>query len=233
VPRERVERLRDAAVVRYPPSRFATLEAKRAHALPFLRALPGPARVYGSVARGDVREGSDVDIDVPFGTTSFAVEVAISRVGGSAVRRSVVQATPNAVVKALWDFGPVTVSLPLTRPSPVEAGFGAFAGSVTREDVEAGRRVPGVDKRLMLIEPLPEGHRESSVANRVEECARLLRVDGEVVRARVRVLERRARKGRTGVFLSQTLRDDETPESALDRLSASNAAVRRAAGGRP
>lgn len=231
--RERVERNRDPRVVRYTAERFRLLEAKRALALPFLRALPPGARLYGSVARGDVRPSSDIDISVPHGATSFAVEVPLARAGRTPNRRAVVQATPNAVVKALWEFGEVTVSLPLTRPAPTEAGFAGFAGAATAHDLESGRRVPGVDKRLMLIEPVPEGHRERSVADRVEECARLLQVDADVVRARVRVLDRRARFGRTGVFLSKDIGDDETPESALARISASNAAVRRAVGGRP
>ncbi len=233
MPREPIVRHRDGKLVRYPPERFELLAAKRALSVPFLRALPGDSRLYGSLARGDVRPGSDVDIAVPFGTNSFAVEMALSRAGKSATQRLLVQATPNAVIKALWDFGQVTVSLPLTRPSPVEEGFAGFAGAVSLPQVEASVRVPGIDKRLMLIGPAPEGHLEQSVDDRTDECARLLGIDPQVILARVRVLRRRSRTGRTGVFLTRVIGDDDTPESALARVTASSPAVRRAVGGRP
>ncbi|HEX9709529.1 MAG TPA: nucleotidyltransferase [Candidatus Thermoplasmatota archaeon] len=231
--RERVVAQRDPEVVRYRPERFETLERKRARAAPFLHAAPPGSVVYGSVARGDVRERSDVDIEVPFGATSFAVEVALAGLPEGAHAVVLTQATPNSVVKAAWDYGDVTVTLPLTRPSGVEVGFTRFAGAMGATDLSRGRRVPGVDKRLMLIEPLPEGHRESSVADRVRECARLLALDEDVLQARIRVLGRRARTGRTGIFLTRAVNDGESPEQALARVSASNPAVRRAVGGRP
>src|SRR5690349_9453637 len=109
---------RDPTPVRYAPERFRLLEAKRARALPFLQALPVGGRLFGSVARGDVHPASDVDIDLPFGPASFQLEVALETVGDPCLGRRLVQATPNSVVKALWDFGEVTVALPLTRPTP-------------------------------------------------------------------------------------------------------------------
>jgi predicted nucleotidyltransferase len=223
---------RDPTAVRYLPARFELLKEKRARAVPFLRVLPQGTRVFGSVARGDVREASDIDLEVPHGTPSFALEVALSHVEAPRLGRKLVQATPSSVVKALWDYGEVTVSAALTPPTPLEEGFARFGGALDLAGVEASTRVPGVDKRLLLIEPTPEGHIESSVADRVGEAARKLGVPRDVVEGRIRVLRRRAASGRTGVYMTRTLDDSESPEEALASLSAADPAVRRVAAAR-
>jgi predicted nucleotidyltransferase len=193
--------------------------------------LPPGTKLFGSVARGDVREASDIDLEVPHGAGSFAVEVALARVDETWNDRRLVQATPNAVVKALWDLGEVTVALPLTRPSPLEEAFARFGGALDAAGLRREERVPGIDKRLLLIEPTKAGHRESSVADRVEAAAKILHIDADVVRGRLRVLKRRATAGRTGVYLSRAVGEDESLEEALDALKDADPAVRRAASG--
>jgi predicted nucleotidyltransferase len=145
--------------------------------------------------------------------------------------RLLVQATPNSVVKALWDFGEVHVALPLTPPTPLEEGFVRFGGAVDLAGLRSGTRVPGVDKRLLLIDPTPEGHIESSVADRVGEAARKLEVGRDVIDGRIRVLRRRSASGRTGVYLTRSLDDGEGPEEALAALKDADPAVRRVASG--
>lgn len=229
--RERIVTHRDPTNVRYARERFALLAAKRGRSRPFLDALPEGSLLFGSLARGDVREASDIDIEVPEGVLSFTVEVALSKLDDPWVGRTLVAATPNAVVKALWQFGEVTVSLPLTPPSPLEEAFARFGGAIDRRGVADGLRVPGVDKRLLLIEPTADGHLEQSVCDRVLETARVLGVDADVVRGRVRVLRRRSKTGRTGVYLTEPLDDGESPEEALERLKDGDPAVRRSASG--
>lgn len=229
--RERTVVHRDPTRVRYSPERFKLLAEKRGRARPFLESLPAGTRLFGSLARGDVRAASDIDLEVPFGVASFVIEVALARREDPWHERRLVQATPNSVVKALWDFGEAAVALPVTRPTALEEGFARFGGCVDLEGVAAGRRVPGVDKRLVLIQPTEEGHLEMSVADRVEEAARLLGVDADVIRGRVRVLRRRSQAGRTGVYLTRVLHDGESPEEALDALKDADPAVRRVASG--
>ena len=231
VARERIVAHRDPTPVRYPPGRFALLARKRGRSRPFLDVLPEGSLLFGSLARGDVREASDIDIEVPQGVASFVVEVGLSRLDDPWGARTLVAATPNSVVKAMWQFGEVTVSLPLTPPSPLEEAFARFGGAVDRRGVAEGLRVAGVDKRLLLIEPTPDGHIERSVCDRVEEAASILGVDADVVRGRVRVLRRRAKSGRTGVYLTEPLDDAESPEEALQRLKDGDPAVRRSASG--
>ena len=227
--RERIVLSKDPVAVRYTPGRFALLDEKRSRARPYLRAMPVGTKVFGSVARGDVRAASDIDLEVPYGGASFALEVALSGLLDPCLGRLLIQATPNSVVKALWSYGEVTVALALTPPTPTEEGFSAFGGAVDLKDIEAGKRVPGVDKRLLLIAPTPDGHIESSVADRVGHAAKILAVPREVVEGRIRVLRRRSASGRTGVYLTRTLDDGESPEEALEALKDSDPAVRRVA----
>ena len=88
-------------------------------------------------------------------------------------------------------------------------------------------RVHGVDKRLMLIEPTPEGHIESGIVEREEAVARLLGISLNTVYDRVRALLRRDKVGRTGVFIERELSPDETFELALKKLADQKPAVRR------
>jgi predicted nucleotidyltransferase len=229
--RERTVLSKDPVAVRYKPERFALLAEKRGRATPFLLALPPGTSVFGSVARGDVRPASDVDLEVPYGAASFAVEVALAGLQDPVLGRSLVQATPNSVVKALWNFGEVTIALALTPPTPIEEGFSRFGGAVDLRAIEAQARVPGVDKRLLLIQPTAEGHIESSVADRVGAAAKVLGIGRDVIEGRIRVLRRRSASGRTGVYLTRPLDDGESPEEALEALKDADPAVRRVASG--
>jgi hypothetical protein len=109
----------------------------------------------------------------------------------------------------------------------VEREFYRFGGEANLEQLEKGTRVLGVDKRLMLIEPTEEGHRESAVVGRGEQVAKMLGISTETVSDRVHALIRRDEIGRTGVFIKEELADEETFEMALKRLAAKNPAVRR------
>ncbi len=109
----------------------------------------------------------------------------------------------------------------------VEREFYRFGGEADLRTLEEGLRVPGVDKRLMLVEPTAEGHRESTVVGREELVASLLGISVETVLDRVHALLRRDTVGRTGVFIKQELSASETFEMALRRLADGNPAVRR------
>jgi predicted nucleotidyltransferase len=96
-------------------------------------------------------------------------------------------------------------SFPLVSLLPAEREFYNFAGSINLKQLESELRVPGVDKRLMLIQPTSLGHVESTIAGREGEVARLLSVDPRIVEERVRILERRRTVGRTGVYMKHLL----------------------------
>jgi predicted nucleotidyltransferase len=184
--------------------------------------------VHGSIARGDVDEKSDIDIFVESQTSSFAVETALEKARLPINRRLVVQATPTYAMKANVEIDEKTgVSFPLMKMRRVEREFYRFGGEATLADLRKSVRLHGVDKRLMLIEPTKNGHRESTIVGREEQVARLLGISVETVFDRVHTLMRRDEVGRTGVFIKKELSEGETFEMALARLADQNPAVRR------
>jgi predicted nucleotidyltransferase len=109
----------------------------------------------------------------------------------------------------------------------VEREFYKFGGELDLNQLNAGTRVVGVDKRLMLIEPTAEGHVESSIIDREEQAAKTLGISVETILDRVHALLKRDKVGRTGVFVKKELASDETFEMGLKRLADKNPAVRR------
>ncbi len=184
--------------------------------------------VHGSIARGDVSETSDIDIFLPDPPSSFIIETALERSGVPVNRRIVVQATPLYAVKGYIEIDKQRcISFPLVKLRPVEKDFYKFGGEASLHTLRKDVRVPGVDKRLMLIEPRPEGHVESTIVGREAEVANLLGVALNTVLDRVHALLRRDEVGRTGVFVERELSPNETFELVLKRLADQNPAVRR------
>ena len=112
-----------------------------------------------------------------------------------------------------------TISFPLMEMRRVEREFYRFGGEINLSQLKADVRVPGVDKRLMLIEPTEKGHVESSIIGKEESAAKILGISAETVLDRVHALIKRDSVGRTGVFVKKELAPDETFELALKKLS--------------
>jgi predicted nucleotidyltransferase len=184
--------------------------------------------VHGSIARGDVSETSDIDVFLPSPPSSFVIETSLERSGFPVYQRTIVQATPTYALKGYIGLDPQTsLSFPLVKLRPVEKDFYRFSGEATLSALKENKRVLGVDKRLMLIEPTVEGHVESAVVGREEEVANLLGVSLNTVLDRVHALIRRDKIGRTGVFIQKELTPNETFEQAMKKLADQNPAVRR------
>src|SRR5205823_12027908 len=94
-----------------------------------------------------------------------------------------------------------SVTVPLTPFRSLEVEFYAFGGKVALAELKDKIRNPGCTKRLILIEPTPEGHFESPVVGRESDVAKLLGVSVAIVTERVRVLTRRDTVGRTGMYI--------------------------------
>ena len=217
--------------VTYGSARWAKLKELRERAKPVMAALAAShlnAVVHGSLARGDVKEGSDVDIFLAGVQSSFAVETALEKARVPINSRLLVQATPNYAMKAHIEVNEtVSVSFPLMDMRRVEREFYRYGGEADLAQLQADVRVAGVDKRLMLIEPTASGHVESSIIGREESVAKLLGISAETVLDRVHALTRRDTVGRTGVFVKRELAPDETFEGVLKKLVEANPAVRR------
>ncbi|MCW4016176.1 MAG: nucleotidyltransferase domain-containing protein [Candidatus Bathyarchaeota archaeon] len=184
--------------------------------------------VNGSIARGDVSETSDIDVFLPEPPSSFIVETVLERSGFQGYQRKIIQATPLYALKGYIELNHQTsLSFPLVKLRPVEKEFYRFGGEATLSTLKEEKRVLGVDKRLMLIEPTTHGHTESTVVGREKESANRLGVSLNTVLDRTRALLRRDEVGRTGVFIERELDFDETFEQAMKKLADHNPAVRR------
>ena len=215
----------------YTKRQWTQLAALRGQASSIMSALEKfhlRAIVHGSIARGDVKGGSDIDVFIPEVQNSFLVETALQQAKISINTRFVVQATPNYAMKAHIEIDELTtVSFPLMEMRRVEREFYKFGGEITLSQLKANLRVPGADKRLMLIEPTKKGHIESTIVDREEFAAKIIGVSSETVLDRVHTLMKRDTVGRTGVFIKRELPPDETFELTLKKVSEINPAVRR------
>lgn len=226
-PAKRAERLE----VFYDKKRWKLLRelrSKTVQIMDILEKFHMRSIVHGSIARGDVSETSDIDVFLPDPPSSFMIETALERSCVQVDRRIVVQATPFYAVKGYIEIDKQRcISFPLAKLRPVEKDFYKFGGEASLSILKKDMRVPGVDKRLMLIEPTPEGHIESTIVDREEAVATLLGVSLNTVLDRVHALLRRDEVGRTGVFIERELSPDETFELVLKKLADQNPAVRR------
>ncbi len=217
--------------ITYSSKRWVLLTELRSKAEEIMAALDAfhlQSVVHGSIARGDVHVDSDIDVFIAEVQNSFLVETALEKAGISVNARLIVQATPTYAMKAHVEVDEkISVSFPLMQMRRVEREFYRFGGETNLSQLKMGVRVPGVDKRLMLIEPNEKGHVESSIIGREESVAKILGVSAETVLDRVHALLKRDTVGRTGVFVKKELVPDETFELALKKLSDVNPAVRR------
>ena len=225
------KKLAEYKEVTYTASRFTHLKKLRKKSATLMEALEKfhlIGFVHGSVARGDVNADSDIDIFIPELQNSFLVETALEKAKLSVNSRSIVQATPNYAMKAHIEIDEsTTISFPLMEMRRVEREFYRFGGEINSAQLKADLRVPGVDKRLMLIEPTAKGHTESTIIGKETLTAKILNVAAETVLDRVHALTKRDTIGRTGLFVKRELLPEETFELALKKLSDKNPAVRR------
>ena len=221
----------DRMEVTYNKERWRLLRLLREKAVEIMVPLEQASLnciTHGSIARGDVSSTSDIDVFVPNPSSSFLIESTLERTGLTVNKRILVQAAPSYAAKGYIELEPKrAVSFPLMRLRAVERDFYRFEGEASLRALRNNKRVLGVDKRLMLIEPTIRGHIESSVVGREDVVAGQLNVSVETVLDRVHALLRRDKVGRTGVFIKRELTLDETFEMVLEQLADKNPAVRR------
>jgi predicted nucleotidyltransferase len=233
LPRTRVRATPEFIEVVYDERRWALLRELRAKAKNLMEAFSRrgiETWVHGSIARGDVWEKSDVDVVIPSRIPGYMVELILEDSGFKPYSRSIVAATPTSTPKGiiyLDDEERYSVSFPLVEFKPRELEFFKYSGLLTYQDLLMSKRVPGVNKNLVLIVPTPSGHLEAPVVGYEDYVAKFLGVSVEVVRERVEVLTRRDQVGRTGIFAKLALAPSESFEEALERLLRERPLLRR------
>ncbi|TFG32562.1 nucleotidyltransferase [Candidatus Thorarchaeota archaeon] len=224
---KRPEVLHDSRTIIYNQSHWSNFHVLRSRALDIMKKLEGIGirpLLHGSVARGDVAPSSDIDIIILQQVSSYKIELAL----GHYIMRELVQATPSMVLKGhIYLEGEIVVSFPIFKTLTREEEFYRWGGVIDSVSIEAEMRVPGVDKRLLLIEPIPAGHVESGVIENEYAVAKKLDVSIDIARERVRVLTRRDIVGKTGVYINYKLKDTESFEEVAKRLQDSDPALRR------
>lgn len=209
-------------VVVYDKEHWSLLRRLRKRALNILNLLLQAGIrgiVYGSIARGDVKRGSDVDIVIMRPTLPSLIEDLLWEKLGDPLYKEIVQSTPIGAIKGYFHYEEnLTISFPLSPLKEREELFYKFGGCLNLKQLKEGKRVPGVNKELMLVFPFERGHYETSIIGKENVVADILNVPKEVVDERVRVLTKRRVRGKTGVYLKYRLQPGETFESALRRI---------------
>ncbi len=224
--REKTVRIWDDREVVYTPRRWRYLREKREKALMIMERLTQfDPILYGSVARGDVRKDSDVDIFIPVKAPSYLIELALEDLTR---RRKIVMATPWHLIKGVIEVDEeTTVTFPLIDPTDRELEFYRWGGAIGLRGIKTSERVPGVNKKLILIFPTKKGHVEREVVGRESEVAKILGVSVGIVTERVHVLTRRDRIGRTGIYINEEVPDWMSFEEALKTITDRDPNVRR------
>jgi len=183
------------------------------------------ALAYGSIARGDVKPTSDIDIIIPNPPAPAIIE---SLIEAPITHREIIQATPNYAAKAyIHTAEDRSYSLPLVPLRSHERDFYSFAGTVDHTQLQEGTRVPGVTKDLTLITPTPHGHTATPILGHEGETAKALGIGVTTVLDRVRTLQRREKIGRTGVYIQRTLHPHEAFGDVYQQLARRRPPLRR------
>ena len=156
-----------ASEVVYSERQWEILGEQRARAASIMRPLHDShihCTVYGSMARGDTSESSDIDVFIPTPPSPTMIEAILESSGIRYQERQIIQATPSYAAKGYIIIDDMHgYSFPLVDMRPNEAEFTRFAGQVSLTDLENKLRVPGINKELRLIEPTNVGHNETAV----------------------------------------------------------------------
>lgn len=231
--RVKVRHIPEFREITYNEEHWNLLRKLREQALKIMKILNDrgiETWLHGSVARGDVWVKSDVDIVIPRKIPSYLVELSLEESGVKPYARYLVAATPVTTLKAyisLNEEETLTVSFPLFEFKPREIEFYKYGGVLSYKELLENKRVPGVNKNLVLIVPTMKGHLEAPVIGYEEYVAKLLGVSIDVVRERIDVLTKRDEVGRTGIFAKLTLAPGESFEEALERLLKERPLLRR------
>lgn len=218
-------------IITYSEDKWALLKQKRESAINLLSLFVKEGlqpTIYGSIARGDVHKASDIDIVFFQNVPSFQIEYILNKNGYNNYFREIIMATPQDAIKLYIYLSELeSITVPLSKLDRNVYEFYNFGGNATLKDLKSENRVAGIDKRLVLIKPNNYGHEETSIIGNEAAAAKEVGVSLDIVNERKRVLLKREKYGRTGVFLKKSLQINESTEEALKNLAKKKSIVRK------
>ena len=228
--KEKILREHEISIV-YSDRDWQILNTKRKRAIDLLEMFTKEGLnpyVYGSIARGNVHEGSDIDLIFIQQIPSYRVELALNKNGFENYFREIIMATPKDSIKLYIHLSELeSITVPMSDLDKKVLEFYDFGGKVDLSQMKADVRVPGIDKRLVLIKPNSQGHEEFSIIDNEAEAAKTVGISIETLNERKKVLFRREKHGRTGVFLKRELEINESTEEVLKNLASKKSIVRK------
>ena len=184
--------------------------------------------IYGSIARGDVNNDSDIDIVIVQSIAPYQIEVLLDKNGYKNYFREIIMATPADALKLYIYLNELeSITIPLSKFEKRSKEFYDFGGKINLDQLDNNIRVPGIDKRLVLIQPILEGHEEGSVIGNEHLAAKKLKVSINLINERKKVLLKRERFGKTGVFLKRPIAMNESIEDVVKNLANKKSIVRK------
>lgn len=228
--KEKIQRETYTSIV-YSENQWKLLDSKRQRALELLKIFYKESlvpNIYGSIARGDVHQDSDIDIIFTKKISPFKVEFILYNYGYEHLFREIIMATPRDTIKLYIYLNELeTITIPLTKLEKTAIEFYDFGGKLNYNQIKKAIRVPGIDKRLVLIKPTKAGHKEFSIIGREHLAAKEVNVSLKTINERKNVLLKREKFGKTGVFLKKEIGINQTTEEVLKSLANSNAIIRK------
>jgi len=184
--------------------------------------------LYGSIARGDIHTDSDIDIVLIQLIAPYQIEIILDKNGFNNYHREIIMATPADTLKLYIYLTELeSITIPLSKFDKKSREFYDFGGKINLNQIKNSIRVPGIDKRLVLIQPVSDGHEEYSIIGNEHLAAKQLNVSIEVINERKKVLLKREKFGKTGVFLKRPIEMNETIEDVLKKLANKKSIVRK------
>ena len=184
--------------------------------------------VYGSIARGNVHEDSDIDIIFFNQIPPFQIEMELEKQGIFNYHKEIIMATPQDSIRLYIYISELEcITVPLTKLEKNNLQFYDFGGKINMNQVKQELRVPGIDKRLVLIKPTLKGHEEMSIIGNEHLAAKEVGISINTVNERKRVLLKREKYGKTGVFFKKSFDASESTEKVLKKMADKHALVRK------
>jgi len=218
-------------IITYSEDKWVLLKNKRVNAIKLLELFVNEGFkpiVHGSIARGDVHESSDIDIVFIQKVPSFQIEYILNKNGIEKYFKEIIMATPLDTIKLYIHLGELeSITIPLSKPDKKFIEFYNFGGRINLNQLNLDIRFPGIDKRLVLIKPYSKGHKEISIIGNEAYAAKEVGISIDTINERKKVLIRRNKHGRTGVFLKRQILINESTEDVIKKLAKQKSIVRK------